>query len=131
MPNDRQSGYIRLMADHIGPMLPENPVLARRVLSLLAGRLGPRPHYFQMAAAASVVALAMLVLRQDGAEAESGRHARIVEPLSGGVYVVIYESTPGLPTRVIHRVPLTAAEAAKRLKTPGWQREALASFGAL
>jgi hypothetical protein len=132
MPSDRHSGYVRLMAEHIAPMLPENPALARRVLFHLEGSLA-RPSLFwtRAVAAAAIVSMITVAVRQNAAEAETGLHARIVQAVDGINYVVIYDHVAGAPYKVRHRAQITPAEAAQRLKTPGWQREALAGFNPL
>jgi outer membrane lipoprotein SlyB len=127
MPS-RESEHIRYIADAIEPQLPENPALARRVLTLLSSRIGGRVRWAQMALAAGLAAGVMA-----GADAYENRTAdtmvaRIVEASDGLNYVVIYQEIPGTPVKVLQRLRISPEEAVQRLKTPGWEAAALTMF---
>jgi anti-sigma-K factor RskA len=130
MPSRNEiTGYVNYLADHIQEILPQNRAYARRVLRLLMGRIGFRPDWRQVVASAAVAVVATIYAMDWMDDATGQPYARIVKALDGMYYVVIYHEPPGKALKVLQRTLISPEEAAERLKSRGWERVALASFG--
>jgi anti-sigma-K factor RskA len=93
------------------------------------GRIGFRPDWRQVFATAAVAVVATMCVLDWMDDATGQPYARIVRALDGQYYVVIYQEPPGKALKVLRRTLISPEEAAERLKSRGWERVSLASFG--
>jgi hypothetical protein len=123
-------GYVKHIANSIAAILPENPAIARRVLSDLEGRIG-RPWRKYAAVAAVVGVLASVGTKAMDADEDGPHQAMIVRATDGHLYVIIFETLAGKPTTVANKVLISPTDAAHKLKQPGWQAGAIKAYLAL